>query len=192
MPPEFSLEDFSPLFGANRNLIAQLERLQAAELFYQIRKEIERNKTRLASLTAANFRKGSSKFREHIEEVVTNSSVCERRNLVLPLIPNGATQANVQQFIVANLSLSKAHCSNLAKANMTKIFPQLFVAVVGAIVIPSETTTTILTLIKEVCTKTESDFSRTVLGRFLLLSYASANNYRSSNRRIRKYRCEVR
>ncbi|KAK5093391.1 hypothetical protein LTS08_008922 [Lithohypha guttulata] len=163
MSVDFTFEDTWSLFGVNQNLIAHLERLQATGLFYQIRKEIERNKTRLASLTAVNFKKGASKFREHIEEIITNSDICERRDLVLPLIQNKVTRENVQQFIVANLSLSKAHCRNLAKANMTTIFPQLFIAVVGAVVIPSETTAAILATIKEICTKTESVFSTTVL-----------------------------
>lgn len=181
MPLDFVLEDVSSLFGLNHNLNVHLERLQAAELFYQIRKEIERNKTRLASLTATNFKKGASKFREHIEEIVAASDVCERRDLILPLVQDKVTRENVQQFIVANLSLSKAYCSNLSKANMTKIFPQLFVAVVGIIAIPSETMEAILSTIKEICTKSESTFSTIVLGQFLPSLLASANNDRSGD-----------
>jgi hypothetical protein len=41
----FSVQDGSSLFGVGFNLNIHLERLQAAECFYQIRKEIERNKT---------------------------------------------------------------------------------------------------------------------------------------------------
>jgi len=160
----FSVQDHTSLFGVGFDLNTQLERLQAAEHFYQVRKEIERNKTRLASLTARNFKKAASNFRENVEEAVKEGTDSGRRSLLLPLVQDNGTADGVRHFVLACLTLSKGHCKNLERANLITIFPQLFREVVGAIVVPSETMTAIMAIVEEVCTKIDSPSSKRVLG----------------------------
>lgn len=159
----FSTQDCSSLFGVGFDPNTHLERLQAAEYFYQVRKDLERSKTRLASLTAKNFKKNASNFRENVEEAVKEDTLGGRRSLLLPLVQG--TTNDIRCFVLACLTLSKGHCKNLEKANLTSIFPQLFRDVAGTIVVPAETMTAIMMTMEEVCVKIGSPLSNQVLGR---------------------------
>ena len=163
MPPKFSTQDHSTLFGVGFDLNTHLERLQAAQNFYEVRKDIEKAKTRLASLTARNFKQRSSLFRENVEEAVREGPENGHRTLLLPFIQDTGTSDGIRHFVLASLMLSKAHCKNLEKASLVGIFRQLFRGVIGTIAVLPETMTAALAAIEEVCVRMDSPSSKHLL-----------------------------
>lgn len=163
MPLKFSAQDHSSLFGVGFDPNTHLERLQAADCFHEVRKDIEKNKTKLASLTARSFKRHVSGFRAIVEETVKEDSDGGRRSLLLPFVHDNGT-ANGVHFVLACLVLSKSRCQKLENTSLVSIFPQLFRGVVGRITVLPETMTAIMTVIKEVCLRIDSPSSKQLLG----------------------------
>ena len=164
MPLSFSTQDHSSLFGVGFNPNTHLERLQAAQCFYLVRKEMEKKKTRLAMLTARDFKKHASSFQGCVAKAVKEGPDNRHRSLLLPLVQDSDAVDGVRHFILACLTLSDGHCESLAKAGLMSIFPQLFTGIVGPIIIPTETMTAVITAIEEVCAKFTSPSSKKLLG----------------------------
>lgn len=166
MSLSLSAQEISALFGVGVSLNVHLQRLQAAQCFYQIRKEIEKNQTRLASFEVQSFKKISPKFRTKLEDAVNEESTTGRRKLLLSIVQDNCTAHGIRQFVLACLSLSDNYCENLKATGLIDIFPKLFRSVVGPVAVPSETMAAILALVDKVCVESDNPSSRQLKGWF--------------------------
>jgi hypothetical protein len=164
MALSFSVQDHSSLFGVGFNPNTHLERLQAAECFYQVRKDIEKTKTRLASLTARDFKKKSLHFRTNLQDAIKEGPEAGVRRFLLPIFQDNCTTEGIWLFLLACLTLTDQQCKKLKKASLISIFPQLLSDVAGAVAIPSETRTAIIECVQEICVEVPNHSSRQLLG----------------------------
>ena len=131
----FPAEDYSSLFGVGCDANTHLERVQAAQSFYRIRKDIEKHKTSLALITPKEFKKKYTAFRARLEDVVKEGQQTGRRKLLQPLLENLTTDG-IWDFVLISVTLSDDHCKTLENATFADIFPQLVKGVVGVVAIP--------------------------------------------------------
>lgn len=162
MPLLFAKEEYSSLFGVGYDIRTHSARLEAADYFYQIRKRIEKSKTRLNSLTARDFKKHQLPFRETVAESLAKES--GHRQLLLPLILDNPTEVGIKCFILACFTLSSSHVAELQKKGLMSVFPQLFSDVAGDIAIPPETLGALIDTIVGVCGQQSSPSSAQLLG----------------------------
>ena len=164
MPLTYSVQDHSALFGVGFSTSTHLERLEAAQTFYQVRKDIEKTKTRLASLTAVAFRKKKRDFRAKVVKVLCES----HGNQVLATLPalgqyNGSPQC-VWHFIVACMTFSEELCKKIQHAGLVEDLPDLFRGIVGHIAVPYETSTAIIETLREICNEYSIESTNMLLG----------------------------
>jgi len=160
----FSKEDHSSLFGVGFEPNIHLERLQAAESFYRTRKDIEKHKTNLALITPREFKKKYSTFQARLKEIIMEGPQTGRRKLLQPLLLDGLTTDGIWGFVLLCVALSDDQCKTLESASFGDIVPQLVEGVVGIVTVPSETTTAILTIVRNVCDPIHSHWSKQLLG----------------------------
>lgn len=164
MALSFSVQDHSSLFGVGFNPNTHLERLQAAECFYQVRKDIEKTKTRLASLTARNFKKKSHYFRTHLQDTIEEGPKAGLRKFLLPIFQDNSTTEGIWLFLLACLTLTDQRCKNLEETSLVDIFPSLLSEVAGVLEMSSETRLAIIECAREVCIEVSNQSSRQLLG----------------------------
>jgi len=164
MPLSYSILDHSALFGVGFSTSTHLERLEAAQTFYQVRRDIEKAKTRLASLTAVAFRKRKREFRAKIVKVLCGNHDSQ----VLATLPalgqhNGSPQ-RVWHFIVACMTFSEELCKKIQQAGLVEDLPDLFRGIVGHIAVPAETSTAIIETLREICNEHKIQSTNMLLG----------------------------
>ncbi|ETN36754.1 uncharacterized protein HMPREF1541_09032 [Cyphellophora europaea CBS 101466] len=165
MPLSYSIQDHSALFGVGFSTSTHLERLEAAQTFYQVRRDIEKAKTRLASLTAVAFRKRKREFRAKIVKVLCGNHDSQ----VLATLPalgqhNGSPQ-RVWHFIVACMTFSEELCKKIQQAGLVEDLPDLFRGIVGHIAVPAETSTAIIETLREICNEHKIQSTNMLLDR---------------------------
>lgn len=160
----FSLEDQSALFGVGLPLGELLIRLQAAQCFYDIRKDVEKSKLRLESLTPKNFKRASSLFRLNLQGALKDGPEAVRAKVLLPLLRDDDAPGSMDLFLFACLILTEDHCKKLEKTGLVSIFWRLFRGVVTAITAPRDTISCFATVIEEICGQVDSTSSQELLG----------------------------
>jgi hypothetical protein len=164
MSLSYSKEDRSSLFGVGFDVNTQLERLQAAQSFLKVRKDIEKHKTSLALILPPDFRRKYLTFRARLKDVIAEGAQTARRKLLQPLLLEDLTTERIWSFILICVTLSDDQCTTIGKASFADIFPELVKGVVGTVVVPSKTTPAVFTIIKEVCDEVDSPLSSRLLG----------------------------
>lgn len=159
--PTFSEQQHSTLFGIGYDMKTHSEVFRAVECFYAVRRETEKQRTRLVSLTVHQFKKANTAFRENIIKGLTDELY---RRLLLPLVIDNPTTAGVNDFILACFVLSLNRARSLQQHGLVDIFPKLFSGIVGAINFLPGTLSAIDTFIKDICTETEHPSSDKLLG----------------------------
>lgn len=164
MSLSLSAEEISTLFGLNVSLNVHQQRLQAAQCFYQVRKEVKKNEIRLASWEVQSFKKMSPTFRTKLEDTVNEESTTGRRELLLSILRGNCTADGTRQFILACVSLSNYSCETLKSTGVVDIFPQLFRKIIGTVVMPANTMAAVLALVDKVCVESDNPSSRQLKG----------------------------
>ncbi|RTE70771.1 hypothetical protein BHE90_014825 [Fusarium euwallaceae] len=136
MPDDFSGLDHASFFGVGHDLTTHTRMLEVSQLFYGMRKEIERQKSMLSSATVDQFRKRKTSLPENVR-----LSIQDKRygDLLLPLIFEQPTAQGLNNYVIACLVLTKHHVNGLQRYGLQETFPRLFESVVGVISAQSKT-----------------------------------------------------
>lgn len=138
-----------------------LLRLEAAKVFSQIRKDIDRNVTVLKTLTPNTFGKRRIKdtFKENVELVVDGSP---ESRVLMPLVEKlGSDDSVLNILILACFTLSKTIYTHLRKYNLTEVFAEFLTRIIYDVPLAED--------IKDVYRKNNSETSNKLLGWFSLL-----------------------
>ncbi|KAK4187441.1 hypothetical protein QBC35DRAFT_552113, partial [Podospora australis] len=127
----YSVTNDTSLFGLDVDLDVHLLRLEAANTFSQIRRDVERNITTLKTLTPNSFGKRRSKdsFKDNVELVVNGAP---ESGALMPLVEKlGSDEPSINILILACFTLSKTTHANLEKHNLTNVFVEFLACVVN-------------------------------------------------------------
>jgi hypothetical protein len=168
MSSHFSVTGDASLFGLDVELNVYLSRLEAAKVFCQIRKDIDRNITALKTLTPNAFGKRRTKdtFKENVELVVNGAP---ESRVLMPLVEQlGSDDSVINILLLACFTLSKTTCTQLEKHNLTEVFAEFLTCIVDDCTIFPSMRAKFIDIIKEVCRKNHNETSNKLLGWFLV------------------------
>ncbi|KAI5456130.1 hypothetical protein BGZ63DRAFT_96145 [Mariannaea sp. PMI_226] len=175
-------EQYRPaLFGLGHDFTTHTAIIEAAQLFYAIRKETEKQRTRLASLKVSDFNRAHSSFKKNLDKFLTDTSY---QQLLRPLLGNGGHL----NFILACFVLSPNHVKGLQTHNMVDIFPKLFKDTAGSFHPISDTLSAINRVIEDACATIESTSSEELRG--LILRAPSLTNMDATERATKRARLD--
>lgn len=140
-------------------------KLNAANAFGKLRKELDRNKTALKTLTTRQFtqRRTSNRFRENVEKLVNGD------NEIQPLLPllhgdPANPDGSINQLILALFTLTKTAFESIKKTGLVDIFAELFSRVVDDCTIFPEMRDRFIDIVKDVCDKNSTENGQKLLG----------------------------
>ena len=169
MSSQFSVTEDASLFGLDVELDVYLSKLEAANVFSRIRKEIDRNVTALKTLTPREFgkRRTMNTFRDNVELVVNGTP---ESRVLMPLVEKlGSSDSVINILILACFTLSKTTYKHLTEHNLTDVFAEFLTCIINDCTIFSSMRETFIEVIKDVCQKNNGETSNKLLGLFCLL-----------------------
>ncbi|KAL7794234.1 hypothetical protein V8C37DRAFT_72717 [Trichoderma ceciliae] len=149
-------------FGLDMELGAYMLRLEAAKAFVLIRRDVDRNKTTLKTLTARAFEKRRTKntFKENVEQAAEDGSSSILHSLVGAMMP-GDGFTNV--FILACFTLSTSTLASIEKYHLKAVFIECLLQAGQDCIIFPELRDKFVGMIKSVCQEHDTTASEILL-----------------------------
>ncbi|KAK7398730.1 hypothetical protein QQX98_011892 [Neonectria punicea] len=160
---KFSVDNDASLFGLDVPTDEHQSKLSAANAFGQLRRELDRNKTVLKTLTTRQYSKRRTNlFSDNLVKLVNG----EKESLaLLPLLRADPAnlEVSIDQLILALFTLTKTAFENMEKNGFVDIFAALFSRVVGNCTIFPEMRAKFIDIINDVCYENSTENGRLLL-----------------------------
>lgn len=164
----FSVDKDSTLFGLDNSTSEYHLKLDAANTFGRIRKDLDKNKTLLETFTLRQFRqrKNKDQFQKNVTSLVNG----DIQNFP-PLLQTDTRDDSLSpeclfnKLILAFFSLTETNVAGIKKHGLMKIFPALFFRVVGDCYIYNELRNEFVEIIEDVCNTSQTETAKALSGK---------------------------
>lgn len=177
--PQFSIDKDASLFGLDVEHKEHFSKLEAANIFSQVRKDLVRNANTLETLKPGDFARRRTKhlFKENVTLVMKGEP---GSRIILPLVDKLSDSENnsvLNIFILACFTVTKTTRANIEKSKLTDVFADFLLRIFNDCAIFSDMRKILINIIKDVCQENNSnETSKRLLGTFSIFSvYTSAN-----------------
>lgn len=131
-----SQEEYTTILGINHDFGTHTQILAISQCFYDVRKELEKQKLWLSSATPAGFRKRRNQLLDNVAKSVHD----ERwRRLVQPLIVGRNGIGCLNNYIVTCLTLTEYHVKRLSDYDLFDMFNEYYERIIGVVNILPDT-----------------------------------------------------
>ncbi|RMJ05318.1 hypothetical protein CDV36_014000 [Fusarium kuroshium] len=166
----FSLDKDASLFGLDDSTVQHQSKLEAAQVFSQLRRDLDLTKTVLKTLTATRFSKRRLKdtLRNNLKKLVNGD---KESQAISHLLHDDTVDPEVliDRLIIVLSTFTKTTIQNIERVGLVDIFASLFSRVIGDCEIYPELRDTCIAIFNDVCNlNTTEDGQPTENGQLLL------------------------